>query len=231
MSSVSRRDTLKALGALPIAASTAAQPPTQNGKKVLRYAFEVAETGFDPAAINDLYSRIVTSHIFESPYGYDYLARPYEIRPATADGMPEVSADFRTWIVRLKRGIYFQDDPAFKGERRELIAADYVYSYKRFFDPRWKSPLVASLADLKIVGMAALRERALKSKQPFDYDTPVGGMRALDRYTIHFEFEEPNPRFAEALADASLYGAVAREVVEMYGDTMSAHPVGTGPFR
>ena len=131
---------------------------------MLRYAFEVAETGFDPAAINDLYSRIVTSHIFESPYGYDYLARPYEIRPATADGMPEVSADFRTWIVRLKRGIYFQDDPAFKGERRELVAADYVYSYKRFFDPRWKSPLVASLADLKILGMAALRESALKGQ-------------------------------------------------------------------
>lgn len=231
MSSFSRRDTLKALGALPIAASSSAQTSAPNGKKVLRYAFEVAETGFDPASINDLYSRIVTSHIFESPYGYDYLARPYEIRPATAEGMPDVSADFRVWTVRLKRDVYFQDDPAFKGERRELFAADYVYAYKRFFDPRWKSPLVASLADLKIVGMAALRERALKGKQAFDYDTPVEGMRALDRYTIRFEFEEPNPRFIETLADASLYGAVAREVVEMYGDTMPAHPVGTGPFR
>ena len=179
----------------------------------------------------DLYSRIVTAHIFEALYGYDYLARPFKIRPCTADGMPEVSADFRMWTVRLKRGIYFQDDPAFKGERRELVAADYVYSYKRFFDPRWKSPLVASLADLKMLGMAALRERALKGKQAFDYDTPVEGLRALDRYTIQFEFEEPNPRFVEALADASLYGAVAREVVETYGDTMPAHPVGTGPFR
>ena len=77
--------------------------------------------------------------------------------------------------------------------------------------------------------MAALRERALKGKQPFDYDTPVEGMRALDRYTLQFKFEEPKPRFVETLADASLYGAVAREVVETYGDTMPAHPVGTGP--
>ncbi|HVE90548.1 MAG TPA: ABC transporter substrate-binding protein [Burkholderiaceae bacterium] len=207
------------------------QASAQSGQKVLRYAFEVAETGFDPAAINDLYSRIVTSHIFESPYCYDYLARPYEIRPASADSMPEVSADFRVWIVRLKRGIYFQNDAAFKGARRELVAADYVYAYKRFFDPRWKSPLLASLADLKIVGVAALRESALKGKQAFDYDTPIEGLRALDRYTIRFEFGDPNPRFDEALADASLYGAVAREVVEMYGDTMMAHPVGTGPFR
>src|SRR5687767_15646483 len=119
MSLLSRRDALKALGALPIAASSA-QTPSQSGKKVLRYAFEVAETGFDPAAINDLYSRIVTSHIFESPYGYDYLARPYEIRPATADGMPEVSADFRIWIVRLKRGIYFQRSEEHTSELQSL---------------------------------------------------------------------------------------------------------------
>ena len=55
--------------------------------------------------------------------------------------MPEVSADFRTWTVRIKPGIYFDNDPAFKGVKRELIAADYVYSLKRFFDPRWKSPV------------------------------------------------------------------------------------------
>ena len=54
----------------------AAQP-----QKVLRYAFPVAETGFDPARIVDLYSRIVTAHIFESLYTYDHLARPSKIKP------------------------------------------------------------------------------------------------------------------------------------------------------
>ena len=52
--------------------SAAAQAP----KKVLRYAFPVAETGFDPAQISDLYSRTVASNIFEAPLTYDYLARP-----------------------------------------------------------------------------------------------------------------------------------------------------------
>ena len=28
-----------------------------------------------------------------------------------------------------------------------------------------------------------------------------------------------------------LYGAIAREVVEAYGDKIAEHPVGTGPFR
>ncbi len=231
MTAVGRRDALKALGALSVAASASAQTSQQNGKKVLRYAFEVAETGFDPVAISDLYSRIVTGHIFDGLYRYDYLARPFKYRPSTADGMPEVSEDFRTWTVRLKRGIYFQDDPAFKGERRELVAQDYVYSWKRFFDPRWKAPAFASLNDSKMLGMSALREASLKTKRPFDYDTEVEGMRAVDRYTLQFKLADPNPRFIETMADNSLWGAVAREVVEAYGDDIPAHPVGTGPFR
>ncbi len=199
--------------------------------KTLRYAFDVAETGFDPAQINDLYSRIITAHIFDGLYDYDYLARPFKIVPNTADGMPDVSSDFRVWTIRIKPGISFQDDPVFKGKPRELIAADYVYSLKRFFDPRWKAPTYATLADSRIVGMAALREDALKNKRPFDYDTSVEGMRALDRYTIQFRVERPLPRFLQTLATGDLYGALAREVVEAYGDEIPAHPVGTGPFR
>jgi ABC-type transport system substrate-binding protein len=109
-----------------LAASGAGAQPAP--PKVLRYAFRVAETGFDPAQIIDLYSRTVTPHIFEAPYHYDHLARPAKIKPHTADGMPEASADFRTWTVRLKPGIYFADDAAFGGRPRELVAEDYVYS-------------------------------------------------------------------------------------------------------
>ena len=231
MSALSRRDTLKALGALPIAASASAPTSTHNGKKVLRYAFEVAETGFDPAAINDLYSRIVTAHIFEALYRYDYLARPFKIKPCTAESMPEVSADFRRYTVRVNPGIYFQDDPVFKGKRRELTAQDYVYAWKRFFDPKNKSPVLATLSELRIVGIGTLRDAALKGNRPFNYDTEVEGMRALDRYTLQFKFLEPEPRFLQIMVESSLFGAVAREIVEAYGDTIPAHPVGTGPFR
>jgi len=72
--------------ALPLAAR--AQPPAPE-PKVLRYAFEVAETSFDPVKINDLYSRTLTPHIFEAPYKYDLLARPVKIKPLTADGLPQ----------------------------------------------------------------------------------------------------------------------------------------------
>jgi ABC-type transport system substrate-binding protein len=214
--------------ALLIASAAAAQG---EAKKVLRYAFPIAETGFDTVQLSDLYSRTVTANIFDGLYRYDHLARPFKIRPNTAVGMPEVSPDFRVWTVRIQPGIYFADDPAFDGKKRELVAEDYVYAMKRFFDPRWKAPAYAGLNDLKFVGMAALREAALKEKKPFDYDSQVEGMRALDRYTIQFKLEKPEPRFLQTITSGDLFGAVAREVVEMYGDKMMGHPVGTGPFR
>jgi ABC-type transport system substrate-binding protein len=199
-------------------------------QKVLRYGFLVAETGFDPAQINDLYSSIVVSHLFDAPYRYDPLARPYKIRPNTAAAMPEVSADFRTWTVRLKPGTFFVDDAAFKGKKRELVAQDYVYSIKRIFDPANKSPRHSGFAEERILGLDALREAALKGK-PFDYDTEVEGLRAVDRYTLQFRLAQPRPRFLYRLSHSAIAAAVAREVVEAYPNATMEHPVGTGPFR
>jgi ABC-type transport system substrate-binding protein len=217
----------------PIAARLACAAPgdAAAGKKVLRYAFRVAESGFDPARIDDQYSRTITGHIFEGLYGYDPLARPAKIRPLTAAAMPEVTDEFRVWTMRLRPGIFFASDPAFKGKRRELVAEDYVYSFKRFADPALKSPTWTSLEDTKIVGLAELRKALLALKQPFDYDRPIEGLRALDRYTLQIRLREPEPRLLETLAGGDVYGAVAREVVERYQDDIPAHPVGTGPFK
>ena len=200
-------------------------------KKVLRYAFEIAESTLDPAKASDLYSRTLTPHIFEGLYQYDHLARPIRTKPLTADGMPQVSSDFRTWTVKIKPGIYFADDPAFKGKKRELIAQDYVYSFKRFADPAVKAPAWTSLESEYILGLNEAHDAALKNKTPFDYDREIEGLRAIDRYTIQFKLRESRPRFDSNLAGSDLYGAVAREVVEFYGEQIDAHPVGTGPFK
>jgi ABC-type transport system substrate-binding protein len=199
--------------------------------RVLRYAFPVAESGFDPAQISDTYSRTVTCHIFEALYAYDHLARPAKIVPLTAEGKPQVSEDFRTWTFKVQRGIFFADDPAFKGDKRELVAEDFVFAIKRYADPAVKSPLWASVENWKMPGLAALRKEALDRKAPFDYDQPIEGLRALDRYTLQFRFDEPRPRFLESMAVSDLFGGVAREVVQHYGDRIAEHPVGTGPFR
>jgi ABC-type transport system substrate-binding protein len=218
---------LLVLGALVGAASA------QNAeRKVLRLAFARAETSLDPARIVDLYSRNVTAHLFEAMFEYDPLARPVKVRPLTAEAMPEHSDDFRVWTVKIKPGILFAADPAFKGQKRELVAADYVFSFKRLVDPRNKSPIAASMLETKFVGLAALHDEAVKGRRSFDYDKPIPGLRAIDRYTLRIELEEPRPGFVEdSLAGSDLVGAVAREVVEHYGEQIAEHPVGTGPFR
>lgn len=198
--------------------------------KVLRVAFNSAETGFDPARVSDLYSRTLIAHIFEAPLEYDPLARPPLLRPRTAQAMPEHSADYRTWTLKIRPGIHFAPDPAFGGQPRELVAQDYVYSFKRFADPVTASPVWSYLDSFGLVGLAELRERALQRQQPFDYDREIAGVRALDRYTLQFNLREPRPRFAYLLATSDVFGAVAREVVERYGNTIAEHPVGTGPF-
>ena len=218
-------------GAAAAAAVVELPPQAAPAPKVLRYAFEVAETSLDPVKIQDLYSRTLTPHIFEGLYTYDHLARPVQVRPLTADGMPQASSDFRVWTVKLQRGIYFAADPAFKGVRRELVAQDYVYAFKRFADPANTSPSWSGLEALGLVGLAPLRQVALDTRTPFAYDREIDGVRALDRYTLRFTLTASRPRFYENLVGSDLFGAVAREVVEFYGDQIEAHPVGTGPFQ
>jgi ABC-type transport system substrate-binding protein len=229
----SRRAALGTLAAIPAAPALLRAPnvSAQSLQKVLRYAFPAAETGMDPAQVSDLYSRIITGHLFDSLLAYDHFARPARLRPLAAEAMPDVSSDYRTYTFRLRRGVLFHDDAAFKGRPREMVAQDFVFALKRFWDPRWKSPIVAGLEEFKFVGLNELRQRALKDRTPFPYDVEVDGLRALDRYTLQIRLAESAPHFTETMAQPDLFGAVAREVVEMYGDDVMAHPVGTGPFQ
>ena len=111
------------------ATSAAAGSPAADAappQKVLRYAFRIAETGFDPPQLTDLYSRTLVASIFDSLYEWEFLARPVRMRPRTAAALPEVSSDFRTFTIRIRPGIWFADDPAFNGRRRELVAPQTV---------------------------------------------------------------------------------------------------------
>jgi ABC-type transport system substrate-binding protein len=226
-----RRDFLRTAGAGALLAPGAAWARRAADDRTLRVAFPVPETGFDPVQSQDLYSGTVNAHIFEAPLEYDPLARPAVLRPNTAAAMPEMSPDFRTLTLRIRPGIFFADDPAFRGRRRELTATDYVYSWKRLYDPRWKSQNLHLVEGARLLGLDELRRQATQGRRPFDYDREVEGLRALDRYTLQLRFAEPSPRFYQMLAAAQPFGAVAREVVEAYGDAMPEHPVGTGPFR
>ena len=213
---------------LTLATTAQGNGPQIDNNKVLRTMIPQAETGLDPAKTHDLYSQTLSEAINEALLTYDYLARPSRLTPRTAAALPEVTEAGRVYTIHLKKGIYFTDDPAFGGKKRELTAADYAYSYKRLMDPKIHSPY-RFFVDGKIEGLNALTAAAEKSGH-FDYDAPVVGLTTPDRYTLRIALTAPDYNFAYILAHPSL-GAVAREVVERYGEDSNAHPVGTGPYR
>ncbi|MGH1400496.1 MAG: ABC transporter substrate-binding protein [Acinetobacter tandoii] len=219
------------VGSLLISSSMSllAQSPA-DPHKVLRYVFPVAETGFDPAGVHDLYSAHVNGSIFETLFTYDYLASPAKLIPRTAAALPEVSADGLTYTIRIQKGIYFAADPVFKGKKRELTSADYVYTFKRLLDPNLRSPN-SWLLDGRILGMDAVLKQAAKTGK-FNYDQPVAGFQTPDRYTLVIRLISPDQNFPMLLAHQPA-GAVAREVIEKYRDKagfVMGHPVGTGPY-
>jgi ABC-type transport system substrate-binding protein len=231
-----RRPLLQAALAAPWAAGSAAlhAAPASSGAaraQTLRMAFPAAEAGFDPPRVGDAQSYVVLGAIFESPLTWDYLARPARAVPCTAAALPEAFDNFTRFVVTLRPGIFFADDPAFGGQARELVAQDYVYSVKRFYDPAIITERLYLFENAKLLGLSELRRQAQATKTPFPYDTPVEGIRALDRYRFEVRLGAPAPRFTELMVAPSTFGAVAREVIERYAADPMAHPVGTGPFR
>jgi ABC-type transport system substrate-binding protein len=180
--------------------ATAADPA-----KVLRVTFQSAETGFDPVRISDYYSASVIEAIFDPLLTYDYLARPAKLVPNTAVALPGISDGGRTYTFRIKPGLYFAEDAAFKGAKRELTAEDYAYSIGRFLDPKNRSPYA------------------------FLFAGKVAALETPDRHTLRIRLKEPDRNFSHVLA-TPMSGAVAREVIEAYGEDSNSHPVGTGPF-
>jgi ABC-type transport system substrate-binding protein len=203
--------------------------PSPDPNKVLRTQFPAAETGFDPAQFNDMYSTTVMEALFEPMLTYDYLARPAKLAPRTLEAMPEMSEAGRVFTFHIKKGIRFIDDPAFKGQPRELTASDYAYSIMRLADPKIHSPFRYNVEG-KIKGLSARIKAAEKSGR-FNYDEAVPGLEVLDRYTLRITLESPDFNYPYVLAMPT-FGAVAREVVEHYGQRdIGSHPVGTGPYK
>jgi len=199
--------------------------------KVIRDVFPAGETGFDPVAGNDLYSGTIIQAIFDTLYTYDYLARPSKIVPLAAESLPQITDNGKTYTIKLKKGILFNDDPAFGGKKRELTADDVIYSLKRLADPKIRSPWVF-LVEGKFVGLDEEIAAAKKSGK-FDYDKKLPGLEVVDKYTLRFRLTDTDYNLPYVLAHEPT-GIVAREVIEKYGESdgrTMANPVGSGPYK
>ncbi len=215
-------EAIAAIGAIAFACVAAAADPN----KILRVAANDIDT-LDPHQYNDNPSFEVLIAIFEPLYEWDYLASPPKLTPLTATAPIEITDDARRWTMRVKPGIFFTDDPVFKGKPRELVAEDYVYSYKRWLDPNGRRGGAPIITDL-IKGARAVVDAARASGK-FDYERTIEGLHATDRYTLELRLTDVD--YANVQDMIGFVGAAAREVVDAAGSDIRTRAVGTGPFR
>ena len=191
---------------------------------VYRHAMDGAPSSLDPAQASNIYANFLAVNLYDTLYRYKYLARPYQLEPNLAEGLPQVSADGLIYTIRIKPGVHFVDDPAFpEGRGRAVRAEDFVYSIKRHFDPATRAQ-GAWLWQGRIVGMEEWRDNGA------NYDEDVPGLRALDDRTIQIQLISPFPQLTHTLAQG-LAAVVPREAVEHYGSEFAVRPVGSGPYR
>lgn len=195
----------------------------------VRLAIRSDAKTLDPLSVEDHYSAEAVGPIFEGLVEYEYLKRPHQLKPLLAESMPEVSADGLTYTFKIKKGVVFQDDGAFKdGKGRELKATDFVYSFLRLADPKVASPMFW-VFDGHIVGLNEWRN-AQKEKATSDYSAPVEGVKAVDDYTLQIKLKDKYPQLLYVLA-MPCGAVIAREAVEKYGKEFANKPVGTGPYH
>ncbi|MFK8030948.1 MAG: ABC transporter substrate-binding protein [Gammaproteobacteria bacterium] len=212
---------LCALSALAVSCS--GEDPNRAGLKVYKVALDHTPNDVDPAHSSTLYQNHLVVNLYDTLYSYKYLARPYQLKPRLAVGMPDVSEDGLTYTIQLKKGVTFIDDAAFEGGiGREVTANDVIYSLQRHFDPETLSS-GAWFWSNRIEGLDQWQAEGS------DYSVPVSGLQAPDSHTLVIRLTKPYPQLIHTLAQA-YSSVVPREAVEKYGREFSRRPVGSGPY-
>ena len=197
-------------------------------EKVLNTVSVAEVSGLDPIYSNDRFSQRQIFRVFDGLLEYHYLKRPYVLTPNLAKAMPVVSKDGLTYTFEIKEGVFFQDDSSFpRGKGRELVAEDFVYSFKRLADPHLQG-LGWWIFDGKIQGLNEWRTRNAKRKKS-NYAEVISGIQAIGKHKLVIVLRRPFPQFLYTLA-MPFTVAVPKEAIEKYKRDFSSHPVGTGPF-
>ena len=204
---------------------------------VLRIALQDEVKTLDPAKAYDAMSLDVLPSIMEPLLQYKYLEDSLVLEPLLAESLPEYSKDGLTVTVKIRKGVYFHDDPCFRengGKGRELKASDFVFAFKRLALPGIRSQGSWIFED-KVLGFNEFQKKlheAGSNELKAVFEEPVPGFMAKDDRTLEIRLTHPYPRLNSVLA-MTFTVPVAREAVQAYSDregNLKDHPVGTGPF-
>ncbi len=197
-------------------------------RNILNYALTSNVSTLDPAVSYDTVSAKVVYQIYENLYEYDYLVRPYQLKPLLAKEMPTVKDGGLTYTIRIKKNIRYHDSPAFKGNKRYVTAQDFVDSIKRL---AFKSTRSNGwwLFDGKILGLNKFRAEAKNDIKKF-FSIKVEGLTAKDDHTLVIKLVKPYPQLTYALAMA-FTTPISKEVIKYYKNDLTQFGIGTGPYK
>lgn len=215
---------LACLSALILASGCTRKDASEN---VLNVPLTGEISTLDPANSYDTVSNSVVYQVYEQLFDYHYLRRPYQLQPLLAEDLPQVSDDGLTYTIKIKKNVPYHSDPAFKGKTRYLKADDFITQIKRL---AWK-PTNSNgwwLFDGKIAGINSFRDAAGDDFEKFKA-LPITGVQAPDEHTLVIKLTEAYPQMMYALA-MGFTSPMPIEVLEEYGNDLSRHMVGTGPF-
>lgn len=103
-------------------------PEASSDESILYTAFSLRPKHLDPARSYSANEAIITGQVYEPPYQYHYLKRPYQLEPLSAAAMPEVvyldkddnpvnanakNIAFSVYSIPIKHDIFYQPHPAF----------------------------------------------------------------------------------------------------------------------
>ncbi|MBC6612167.1 ABC transporter substrate-binding protein [Hymenobacter sp. BT507] len=186
--------------------------PTDD-RRVFRYNQPEALTSLDPAFANKQANIWAVTQLYNGLLELDDSLKP---GPALARRY-QISPDGKTYTFTLRPGVHFHDSEVFAGGKgRAVTAQDFVYSFRRLFDPATASP-----------GGWIFRGKVLENSQGEISDT---AFVAANDSTLRIYLKEPFIPFLGILTMPYAY-VVPREAVQRYGKDFREHPVGTGPFR
>lgn len=181
----------------------------------------------DPAISYDTVSSKVVYQVYESLYEYEYLIRPYQLKPLLAEDMPIVSDSGKTYRIKIKKGITYHSSKAFNGLTRQVKAQDFINQIKRIAYLQTNSS-GWWLFDGKIKGLNEFRKNAKNLDDFFKMD--VEGLKAIDDHTLEIKLNKAYPQLKYALA-MSFTSPMPEEAIKTFNNNLNEEMVGTGPFK
>ncbi len=169
----------------------------------------------------DVFSQRILGQMFEPLYKIDLTT--LKATPLIAESF-EMNANASVYTFIIRKGVKFHEDDCFSDGSRELTAEDVKFS------------LDLACSGLHSNQVSYLLTNYIKGAKAFMQTTKngingksVSGIKVIDAYTVKIELDQPFIGLEKILSHTGL-SIVPKEAFEKYGNEISQHPVGTGPF-